>query len=117
MKKRPYIKLSVRRNVLARFGGRCGYCGHLSNYLEIDHVEPFFSNFNKDDESNYMAACKPCNRFKSGMRLEEFRSELSKQAKRAIEYSVNARTAFRFGKISLNPVEDIAFYFEKRVKK
>ena len=112
LKRRPHISKALRKKVLSRFDERCGYCGARSEKLELDHIEPFCSDFNKDDESNYMPACKPCNRFKGGMRLEEFRCELAEQAIRALKYSVNVRMALAFDQIKFTP-SDIVFYFER----
>ena len=61
--KRPSIPKHIRREVFSRAGYKCVYCG--SQYrLEIDHVLPW-SKGGAHNISNFVCACRKCNRQKS----------------------------------------------------
>ena len=96
-----------------RFGGRCGYCGQLpvGGRLQLDHIEPVEYG-GTDDRSNLMPACFACNNLKSTHGLKQWRIEIGEQVRRARDYSVNFRTAERFGLVEAKPW-DGRFYFEK----
>ena len=111
-KKRKYISKKIRDSVLKMFDGACAYCGDSDKPLELDHIEPVASSRCKEDESNYLPACKICNRFKAAMTLEQFRSEILSQNERLFRYSVNARMARRYGMIRETGVKEVVFYFE-----
>ena len=75
--KRRVIKKDERTLIAARTDFCCGYCGiDLGKKFHIDHVEPFAVSENCGN-SNLMAACAPCNLFKSMLSLEQFRREIS----------------------------------------
>jgi 5-methylcytosine-specific restriction endonuclease McrA len=61
-------KRAVRTEALAAQGGRCAYCGRPLRASEatIDHVRPL-SRGGADDQSNVVAACRPCNEAKDDM--------------------------------------------------
>ena len=111
-----------RERIKMKFGGRCAYCGAiLGDKWHKDHVEPVYRGCANDGglgkpdrhiEANFYPACPACNLFKSVFSLEDFRQELSLQVERARKYSVNFRTAERFGLIEVqqNP---IVFWFEQ----
>lgn len=117
---RKAIPKATRELVKARFGGRCGYCGHLPKVLHIDHVKPYNHESYYERQGgpdphrieNLMPACAACNNYKMTHSLEMFRSELGEQIKRVREHSVNFRLAERFGLIELRE-KPIVFYFEK----
>lgn len=52
----------MRRRVLERDGHTCAYCGNEAT--EADHIIPRAAG-GKDEMSNLVAACKPCNGLKS----------------------------------------------------
>jgi len=132
------MKLTPKQRAVLRikFGGRCAYCGEElpEKGWHADHVEPIFRGVSQhyyvNDEKkivsvnvderrerldvmdNMVPACKPCNLFKSVWSVEQFREQISLQARRAMNYSVNARTAERFGQIALTP-SPIIFWFER----
>lgn len=135
------MKLTKKQRELLRnkFGGRCAYCGCElpEKGWHADHVEPCFrkmeivprderknplsfevrhsGEFINDDANridNFFPACAPCNLFKATLSLELFRSEISKQVERAALYSVNFRTALRFGQVQVTQ-EPVVFWFEK----
>lgn len=56
---RPHIPLRVRRDVFARHGRRCRFCG-TEDRIELDHVVPF-SQGGQDVATNLQPLCKPCN--------------------------------------------------------
>ncbi|QWA09548.1 HNH endonuclease [Sodalis ligni] len=133
------MKLSKkqREELKQKFGGRCAYCGcKLSEKgWHADHVEKVgrileidqkarakgvwklratgeLMNEHLDTFENLFPACAPCNLFKGGFSLEEFRHEIFAQAERARAYSVNFRTAERFGQIQVTP-SPVVFWFER----
>lgn len=60
------ISKSLRFEILARDGFRCGYCGAASSEtnLHVDHVIPFAQG-GTDEPDNLKAACADCNLGKS----------------------------------------------------
>lgn len=58
----------TRRNVLARDGGRCAYCGGAAS--TIDHVTPA-SKGGARTWNNLVAACGPCNQRKGARTLAQ----------------------------------------------
>lgn len=115
-------KKQMREALRMKFGGRCAYCGsELLGRFHADHVDAVYrdkreiSGMQKpenDVHEKLYPACAPCNLFKSVFSIEQFRHEISMQADRADRFSVNHRTAKRFGLIEVksNP---IVFWFEK----
>ena len=100
------------------FGGRCAYCGCElpEKGWHADHVEPVLRGpdfiANNDTTENLVPACAPCNLFKKTYSIEDFRHEIKRQADRARLYSVNFRTAERFGMIELVD-KPVIFWFEQ----
>mgnify|MGYP000281159712 FL=1 len=87
IKIKTYIKnsnMSVeisRKNILARDGYKCQYCGAQSKALTVDHVIPKFRN-GLDSWENLVAACKNCNQIKGEKTPEEAKMPLLKKPKR-----------------------------------
>lgn len=133
------ISKKDRELIKAKFGGKCAYCGcdlpekgwhadHVAPCLRRMEVVPVEDRKNRyafelrhngefirpeaNRLDNMFPACAPCNLFKSSFSLELFRSEISKQAERAMKTSVNHRTAMRFGLIVETGIE-VEFWFEK----
>lgn len=110
-----------RADLRAMFGGRCGYCGQpLGDSFHADHVEAVRRGCgndggmlrpDRDTVSNMLPACIPCNLFKGIHSIEQFRKEIAAQVERARNYSVNYRTAERFGLVSPTGAT-VVFYFE-----
>ena len=73
---RPKVKLS-RREVFARDGHTCQYCGRQTHDLTLDHVMPRHRGGAHSWE-NLVAACKSCNHRKGGKTLEESRLRLAR---------------------------------------
>lgn len=119
-----------------KFGGKCAYCGCElpEKGWHADHVEAALRKWEfgerkangvrrtiatgefwkpeNDSIENQFPACAPCNLFKATFSLEVFREEIAKQVDRAREYSVNFRTAERFGLIE-SVDKSVVFWFEK----
>ena len=76
---RPRVKLS-RREVFARDGHTCQYCGTTSRDLTIDHVVPRHRGGSHEWE-NLVAACRICNHRKGSKTLTEARMALMREPK------------------------------------
>lgn len=119
-----------------KFGGRCAYCGCglPEKGWHADHVEAVLrkwefgelqsngirrtvatgEHFRPENDAieNLFPACASCNLFKATFTVESFRQEITKQADRARAYSVNFRTAERFGLVEVND-KPVVFWFEQ----
>ncbi|MCY3507321.1 MAG: HNH endonuclease [Chloroflexi bacterium] len=71
---RPKLRLS-RREVFARDGWACAYCGRASKDLTLDHVVPRYRG-GTHSWDNLVSACKPCNHRKAGRTPAEARMRL-----------------------------------------
>ncbi|WP_434773723.1 HNH endonuclease [Pantoea agglomerans] len=124
-----------RAELRVKFGGKCAYCGCdlPDKGWHADHVEPIYRgrDFNRsitdsgqleftsrvaerdalDVADNLNPACKQCNLFKGGYPLEDFRQQIALQTERARAYSVNFRTAERFGLVEVVK-RPVVFWFE-----
>ncbi|WP_454878636.1 HNH endonuclease [Serratia inhibens] len=126
-----------RAELREKFGGRCAYCGCPlpEKGWHADHVEPIMRESeqdmaaaakglfklkatgkvwheNRDCIENLNPACAPCNLFKTTFSLETFREQIAAQAERARQYSVNFRTAERFGLVEVKNAP-VVFWFER----
>lgn len=131
------ITKAQRAELRLKFGGRCAYCGCElpEKGWHADHVEPVRRDFEMvlaptgsgvthvtrstgkvmhpelHAIENLFPACAPCNLFKGAYSVEGMRREIEKQVERARAYSVNFRTAERFGLIEVVEVP-VVFWFE-----
>lgn len=71
---RPRVRLS-RREVFARDGHTCQYCGRQTHDLTLDHVTPRHRG-GAHTWDNLVTACKACNHRKGGKTLDEARMRL-----------------------------------------
>lgn len=71
---RPRLRLS-RREIFARDGWTCAYCGRAARELTLDHVIPRHRGGAHSWE-NLVSACKPCNHRKAGRTPREARMSL-----------------------------------------
>ncbi|MGL4684190.1 MAG: HNH endonuclease [Hafnia alvei] len=119
------------------FGGRCAYCGcelpekgwhadHVEHVMRVSVVDDAAARKGKfklkhtgdmwfedrDCIENMVPACAPCNLFKATFSVEMFRSQVAAQAERARLYSVNFRTAERFGLVEAID-KPVVFWFER----
>lgn len=132
------MKLTPKQRSVLRmkFGGKCAYCGCdlPEKGWHADHVEAALRKWKfgpprqdgtrrtiatgehwrpeNDVMENLFPACAPCNLFKATFSLEVFREQIAEQAERARQYSVNFRTAERFGQVRVT-TSPIVFWFEK----
>ena len=74
---RPRVKLT-RREVFARDGYACQYCGRQSNDLTLDHVVPRHRG-GTHTWDNLVTACKACNHRKGGKFLDEAKLRLARR--------------------------------------
>jgi uncharacterized protein (TIGR02646 family) len=63
----PEVRITLRRQVRQRYGGRCGYCGvtelDSGAELTIDHFQPQIA-WGTDALTNLVYCCHACNGFK-----------------------------------------------------
>ena len=116
--KRASIKGDMRREVYAKCGGHCAYCGKKIDIseMQVDHVESHYRHQGKDEIENYLPACRDCNGLKSDYLLEEFRNVLIPKCAKA-----NPNENTRAGRICKayglkGKPKRITFYFEKENK-
>lgn len=74
---RPRVKLT-RREIFARDGYTCQYCGIRGGDLTVDHVIPR-SRGGPHEWDNVVTACRSCNHRKGGKTLAEARMRLTKE--------------------------------------
>lgn len=125
-----------RAELRQKFGGRCAYCGGKlpEKGWHADHVEAALRKWEfgerqssgtrrtvatgefwrpeNDSLENLFPACAPCNLFKATFSVETFREQIAAQAERARQYSVNFRTAERFGLVEVK-YTPVVFWFER----
>ena len=112
-----------RQEVFEKTGGRCAYCGvklpakgwHLDHikpvYRGHDHINPAFRGL--DTVENAFPACPRCNRWKSVMSVDEFRTEIGAQVKRLRRDSPAFRLADDYGQVARTGCA-VVFYFENQ---
>lgn len=74
---RPKVRLT-RKEIFARDGWRCVYCGRETRDLTLDHVIPRHRGGEHTWE-NLVSACKPCNHRKAGRTPGEARMTLQRE--------------------------------------
>ena len=74
---RPRVRLT-RKEIFARDGWACVYCGRHTRDLTLDHVMPRHRG-GPHTWDNLVAACKPCNHRKAGQTPHEAHMELLHQ--------------------------------------
>lgn len=62
--------IKIRETVFRRDDYTCRYCGERGKKLECDHVVPVAKG-GSSGESNFVTACRPCNRTKRDKSLEQ----------------------------------------------
>jgi len=122
-----------RKIVFDKSGGLCWYCGHdlPERGWHADHFEPIgryktlkitpngyergtgIEHPHLDTIDNIVPSCSKCNLFKGSFSVEVFREEIERQVDRARLFSVNFRTAERFGLIEVT-IKPIVFWFEEK---
>lgn len=104
---------AIRQHLLAKYHGRCAYCGHeiTQKAMQVDHIQPSYLG-GSDKLPNLNPSCHACNNYKLTYSLEELRHHLSMQVRRARETSVNFRLAERYGLVKETGAV-VVFYFER----
>lgn len=76
--KRVTFNKKTRESILRKYDGHCAYCGCklTPKSMRIDHIHPVW-NKGTNDLDNLNPACTFCNNYKSGNKLESFRSNLN----------------------------------------
>ncbi len=74
---RPKVRLT-RKEIFARDGWQCVYCGRQTRDLTLDHVMPRHRGGPHTWE-NLVSACKPCNHRKAGRTPAEARMAMTHQ--------------------------------------
>ena len=110
---RKHLPAKIRREVLSRYEGACGYCGQKPERLQVDHVIPIDGG-GTDDPSNLMPACFSCNNYKISLSLELFRTYIQESIRKARERSVNFRFAEKYGLLTAHEEKKVVFFFEQR---
>ena len=102
----------TREEIYAKSDGFCWYCGDpLGTKWQKDHVHPKVEG-GSDDLDNLVPSCAPCNSLKLWYTVEQFRHIIEQQVSRARRYSVNFRTAERYGLIEIID-KPVVFWFEE----
>ncbi|SJA15699.1 HNH endonuclease [Shigella sonnei] len=120
----PYRKADMaltkkqRAELRMKFGGRCAYCGcELGEKWHADHVKPvirFDGNMlhqERDDISNMVPACHPCNLHKHCSSLEDYRRIIS-DGRREFLASGKGKALVRMGLVEMKS-DPVVFWFEK----
>jgi 5-methylcytosine-specific restriction endonuclease McrA len=113
--------MTKRERIHQKYHSRCAYCGDVITIkqMEIDHLKPIYRGNGSvnpafrgtDTEDNMVPACKPCNRWKSTMTVEQFRAELEAQIERLRRDSAAFRMAERYKLVKAVP-RKLIFWFE-----
>lgn len=106
------IQIETKEKVFNKYKGKCAYCG-------IDLVSGWQIDGEDDELKNLKPACKDCNTYKRGNKLETFRIYAKKLFNDKIHYLFTHKSkmqvAMNMGVITHKEWDGI-FYFE-RVKK
>lgn len=77
--RRPRVRVKLtRREIFARDGHTCQYCGRYGGDLTVDHVLPR-SRGGQHTWDNVVTACRSCNHRKGGKTLQEARLRLHRE--------------------------------------
>lgn len=69
----PLEWAEIRTRIFKRDDYTCAYCGVRGGDLECDHIIPICQGGSSEDD-NLTTSCKPCNRDKGGMTVEQWRA-------------------------------------------
>jgi 5-methylcytosine-specific restriction endonuclease McrA len=112
------MNIQKRIDVFEKYGGKCAYCGcdiTIKNF-QVDHVWPQHlarstEGVDNNRLENLNPACRKCNNYKSGMKIDEFRKELQEQVAR-LRGNAQFDRAIRYRQIIIQE-SPIIFYFER----
>lgn len=117
--KRKNFTQKEREQVYKKCHGHCAYCGAEIKFkeMQVDHFIPIslYAKYGKpgtdaNDMINLMPSCASCNHYKSTLRPENFRNQLSLIPSRLEKHSTY-NIAKRFGLVEAHE-KKIQFYFE-----
>jgi len=110
-----------RKGFRDKTDGHCAYCGVLlpEKGWHADHVKPIYRGHDGidparrglDTVANALPACPRCNRWKSVMSVDVFRSEIESQVTRLRRDSAAFRLAEDYGIVCEKDCS-VVFYFE-----
>jgi len=102
-----------REIIYNKYNGHCGYCGKEIDYkdMQIDHIKPKAIG-GRDENDNYMPACRRCNHYKRTLGLEGFRQYITMLDERIVKNYIT-KVGIDFGIIELNKFNGV-FYFEEK---
>ena len=107
-----------RLAVIAKFGGKCAYCGDLISVkgMHVDHhVAKERAHQHPEIDvngiDNLFPACASCNLWKSVNSIEQFRRQIEDQLNQLKSYS-QYKLALRYGLIEERP-HKVVFHFER----
>lgn len=105
-----------RNKVLAKYDGRCGYCGCeiTLKTMQVDHMWPK-RLAGTDNDDNLMPSCRMCNHYKRANSLEMYRRLLA-TLKDRLEIIYIFRVAIKYGIIEWRGW-DGKFYFDRAPQK
>jgi 5-methylcytosine-specific restriction endonuclease McrA len=104
----------MRREVMAKFGGRCSYCGRRKART-VDHIKPM-ARAGCDWPDNLLPSCKDCNNAKGDMTVEQFRMALFQCRFGRMPFQKTAKSAAgrRWVKLAARfPGDKVTFFFEQ----
>ncbi len=111
--KRRKLSWAERRQVYAKCGEHCAYCGAPLRYedMQVDHVKSLRTG-GPDTIDNMLPACRSCNYRKDTLDIENFRRSIEAFPRVLMRDSVTYKNAVRYGLVIPAP-GPVKFYFEK----
>jgi len=112
--------MSKKRQVIFdKSGGYCWYCGcMLGKGWHADHFHPIRRNPDgtclnpeNDTEANKVPSCPQCNRMKSSMSIEAFRTTVADFINSLNNYSTQYKFAKKYGLVEETET-DVIFWYE-----
>lgn len=114
-----------RIEVWSKSGGLCWYCGCQlpEKGWHADHVEPVVRSLTdgsyqypeRNKITNIVPACAPCNRMKSSLNIENFRSVVANFVYSLNNYSTQYKFAKKYGLVKESGI-NVVFWFEQNGK-
>ena len=117
-----------RAELKQKFDGNCSYCGEeLGERWDADHFIPikrnwiikdgkqiFTDSINPENDTieNMMPSCKSCNKDKSSLSIEDWRSMIKNKVACLNRDSTTYQKAKRYGLVVETDI-DVVFYYEK----
>ena len=111
-----------RKVIYDKSGGKCWYCGcELEKGWHADHFHPIRRNSDgtclnpeNDTEDNKVPSCPQCNRLKSSLNIECFRSTIKQFIDSLNLYSTQYKFAKKYGLV-VESEHKVSFWFEENI--